>query len=167
MIDLLRHLPYVNMEIKIAPQCEFVDWHTTPADMVGEDIKEATEPHPHDATIPSHNLGLTLQRTKGLTFLLDTELGVIYRHDCMGQGKIGISEVEDDPYDWVDDDLIPEDQLLWRAGSKIWEITDFFRPLKAKFEMLNFVPFRRDYVRATWYGRPLSPQETLEGGQKI
>jgi len=55
-----------------------VDWHTTPANMDGEDIKEATEPHLEDAMIPSHIVGLTLQCTKGLTFLLDTELGVIY-----------------------------------------------------------------------------------------
>lgn len=78
VIDLLRHLPYVDMTVEVAPECELVDWHTTPANMDGEDIKEATEPHLEDAMIPSHIVGLTLQCTKGLTFLLDTELGVIY-----------------------------------------------------------------------------------------
>lgn len=167
VIDLLRHLPYVDMAVEIAPNCELVDWYTTPADMDGEDIKEATEPHPEDAMIPSHIVGLTLQCTKGLTFLLDTELGVIYWHEWMSEAKIGIPEIEGDPYDWVDDDLISEDKVEWRAGSGIWEITDFFRLLKAKFETLDFVPFRRDYVRAAWYGRPVEAQETLEGAQKI
>jgi hypothetical protein len=167
VVDLLRHLPYINMDINIAPDCEFVDWHTTPADMDGEDIKEATEPHPDDATIPSHIVGLTSQNTRGLTFLLDTELGVIYWRECMSEAKVEIPEVEDDPYDWVDDDLIPEDQVEWRAGSGIWEIADFFDMLKANFKTLNFVPFRPDMVKAAWYGRSMEAQETLEGVQKI
>ena len=165
VIEILRHLPCVDMAVEIAPNCELVDWHTTPAEMDGEDIKEATEPHPEDAMIPSYIVGLTLQCTKGLTFLLDTELGVIYWHECMSE--IGIPEIEGDPYDWVDDDLISEDQVEWRAGSGIWETTDFFRLLKANFETLNFVPFRRDYVRAAWYGQLVEAQEALEGVQKI
>jgi hypothetical protein len=60
VIDLLRHLPYVDMAVEIAPNCELVDWHTTPAAMDSGDIKEATEPHPDDAMIPSHIVGLTL-----------------------------------------------------------------------------------------------------------
>ncbi|KAJ4379456.1 hypothetical protein N0V86_005502 [Didymella sp. IMI 355093] len=167
VIDLLRHLPYINMDINIAPDCEFVDWHTTPADMDGADIKDATEPDPDEATIPSHIVGLTPQNTRGLTFLLDTELGVIYWHECMSEAKTEISEVEDDPYDWIDDDLIPEDQVEWRAGSGIWEITEFFEMLKANFKTLNFVPFRPDKVQAAWYGRSAEAQESLEEVQKI
>jgi hypothetical protein len=167
VIDLLRHLPYVSMDVNIAPESEFVDWHTTPADMDGEDIKEATEPHPDEATIPSHIVGLTLQCTNGLTFLLDTELGVIYWRECMREAKVEVPEVEGDPYDWVDDDLIPEDQVVWRAGSGIQEITDFFELLKANLRTLNFVPFRPDYVKAAWYWRPAEAQETLQEVQKI
>ena len=29
VIDLLRHLPYLSMDVNIAPECEFVDWHKT------------------------------------------------------------------------------------------------------------------------------------------
>ncbi|KAF2995703.1 hypothetical protein E8E13_003944 [Curvularia kusanoi] len=149
VIDLLRHLPYINMDINIAPDCEFVDWHTIPVEMDGTDIKEATEPDPEDATIPFHIVGLTLQNTRGLTFLLDTELGVIYWRECMSEAKNEILEVE------------------WRAGSGIWEITGFFEMLKANFKSLNFVPFRPDKFKAAWYGRSAEAQETLEGVQKI
>ena len=85
----------------------------------------------------------------------------------MREAKVEIPEVEDDPYDWVDDGLIPEDQVEWRAGSGIWEIGDFFEMLKANLKTLNFVPFRPDMVQAAWYGRTAEDQETLEGVQKI
>jgi hypothetical protein len=97
----------------------------------------------------------------------NTELGVIYWYECMREAKIGVPEIEDDPYDWVDDGLIPDDQVEWRVGSGIWEITDFFELLKANFKTLNFVPFRPDRVQAAWYGRPAEYRETLEGVQKI
>jgi hypothetical protein len=167
VIDLLRHLPYISAETNIAPDCEFVDWHTNRADMDGEDLKEATEPDPDEAKILSHIVGLTPQSTRGLTFLLDTELGVMYWRECMREAKVEIPEVEDDPYDWVDDGLIPEDQVAWRTGSGIWEIGDFFEMLKANLKTLNFVPFRPDMVQATWYGRTAEDQETLEGVRKI
>jgi hypothetical protein len=119
VVELLRHLPYINQGngAQGAANCDFMDWHTTPADMDGEDIREATEPHPDDATIPSHIVGLTIQSEYDVTFLFDTELGVIYWHECQTEAKSAVPEVEDDPYDWVDDDLIPEDQVEWRAGS--------------------------------------------------
>jgi hypothetical protein len=79
-MDLLHHLPYIRTdnEIDIAPHCEFVDWYATPADLDGGDIRFGTEPDSDDAVIPSHIVGLTERTDHGLTFLLDTELGVIY-----------------------------------------------------------------------------------------
>lgn len=169
VIDLLRHLPYVSMDIGIAPDCEFVNWHQTPAHHDGEDIKEATEPYPNEATIPPHVVGLTIHTLRGLIFLLDTELGVIYWFECMSEAKNEIEEVEDDPYDWADNGLIPdsEDQVEWRAGSGIWEITDFFEMLKTHLINLTFVPYPPDKMEAAWYGRDAHGRETLEGVQKI
>jgi hypothetical protein len=167
VVDLLRHLPYLETYTNIAPHCEFMAWHSVPADLDGADLKEATEPHPEEAQIPSHIVGLTAPTANGLIFLLDTELGVIYWHECMSEAKVEIPEVHPDAYGMLDDELIPEDQVEWRADSGIWEISDFFEMLKANFRTLNFVPFHQNLVRAAWYGRTAEDQETLEGVQKI
>jgi hypothetical protein len=112
-------------------------------------------------------VGLTSQWQKGLTFLLDTELGVIYWYDCEDEAKVDIPEDHPDPYGWFNDDLITEDQAEWRSNRGVWEISDFFEMLKADFRTLKFVPFRYDNVRAAWRGRSDKCRETLEGVQKI
>ena len=139
----------------------------TPADKDGEDIREATEPYPNEATIPPHIVGPTVHSRYGLTFVLDTELGVIYWYECMSEAKVAISEVQVDPYGWLDDNLIPEDQVEWRADSGIWEIVDLFEMLKANFKTLNFVPFKSDRVRAAWYWDTAEGKKELKEVQKI
>jgi hypothetical protein len=167
VIDLLRHLPYISCSINIAPECDFIPWHIDRENEDGEDFHEVSEPFEYEGKIPSHIVGLTSQWQKGLTFLLDTELGVIYWYECDSEAKVEIPEVHPDPYGWMDDGLISEDQADWRAGSGVWEISDFFEMLKANFRTLNFVPLRYDHVRAAWHGRSDECQETLKGVQKI
>jgi hypothetical protein len=167
VIDLLRHLPYISGFTQIAPECNFVSWHTCREDEDGVHFHEVSEPFEDEAKMPSHIVGLTSQWQKGLTFLLDTELGVIYWYECEDEAKVDIPEVHPDPYGWFDDDLITEDQAEWRSNGGVWEISDFFEMLKANFRTLNFVPFRYDNVRAAWHGRSDECQETLEGVQKI
>ncbi|RYN29170.1 hypothetical protein AA0113_g5865 [Alternaria arborescens] len=167
VIDLLRHLPYISGFTQIAPDCDLVSWHTCRGDEDGVDFHEVSEPFEDEAKIPSHIVGLTLQGTHGLTFLLDTELGVIYWYECDSKAKVEIPEVHPDPYGWMDDGLISEDQADWRAGSGVWEISDFFEMLKANFRTLNFVPFHHDDVKAAYYSCGNDGRETLEEVQKI
>ncbi|KAJ4349997.1 uncharacterized protein N0V89_008618 [Didymosphaeria variabile] len=56
-------------------------------------------------------------------FLLNTELGVIYRIECEGEvaDRSFRRMTRDDPYDYFE-----EDEAEWRAEGKAWEITDFF-----------------------------------------
>ena len=52
--------------------------------------------------------------------LLDTKLGVMYLYECGGKiGNFELSELEGDPYDWVEDGVIPEDQMEWQLESGI------------------------------------------------
>jgi hypothetical protein len=92
VIQLLHHLPYICQD-EIAPGCQFVNCHMTPAEKDGEDIREATKPYPNEATIPPYIVGLTVHSWYGLTFLLDTGLAVIYWYECMSEAKVAISQV--------------------------------------------------------------------------
>lgn len=76
-------------------------------------------------------------------------------------------EIEGDPYDQVDDNLIPEDQVEWRAGSGIWPRETFFKMLKANFEKLNFVPIGPRMVQDVWVARDDYAKETQVAVQNI
>lgn len=83
-------------------------------------------------------MGLTVPSEKSPAISLDTELGVVYWYECLGAVKDeGFQQIEGDPYDWVVDGLIPEDQVEWRAGSGIWPIEAFFKMLMDHFRKLN------------------------------
>lgn len=173
VIALLRELPYLRQgsdpyEINGAPYTVFADWQFTDEDIDGQDLKEWSEPDPDEAEIPAHIVGLTVPSEKSPAMLLDTELGVIYWYECPGDVKGGeYQEVEDDPYDWVDDDLIPENQVEWRAGSGIWPIEAFFKMLKANFQKLNFVPIGPREVQDVWVARDDYAKETQVAVQNI
>jgi hypothetical protein len=141
-----------------------------PEDIDGQDLKEWTEPDPDEATIPAHIVGLTNPNDRKLSsaFLLDTELGVIYWFECHGEVKsLEFSEVEGDSYDWVDDGLIPEDQVEWRANSGVWAIEMFFEMLKDHFRKLNFVPTSPYEVKDMWAGQEGFGRETLRKVQTV
>lgn len=166
VIALLRELPYLRQrsdpyQINGAPATVFGDWQYTAEDVDGQDLKEWSEPDPDEAEIPAHIVGLTAPSESSPAMLLDTELGVIYWYECPGDVKGGeFQEVDGDPYDWVDDDLIPEDQMEWRAGSGIWPIETFFKMLKANFLKLNFVPIGPREVQDVWDARDQYGKET-------
>lgn len=62
-----------------------------------------------------------------------------YWHEYLSEAKLESPEAGGNPYDWVDDNLIPEDRVDCRAGSGTCENVDFFEMLKANFRTLNFV----------------------------
>jgi hypothetical protein len=173
VVALLRELAYLRTEsdpclTNGAPATVFLAWHHVPEDIDGQDIKELTEPHPDDAKIPAHIVGLTVPSEKSPAMLLDTEFGVIYWYECPGDVKCSeISEVEDDSYDWVDDGLISEDQVEWRAGSGVWAIEDFFEMLKYHFRKLNFVPIGPREVQDVWDHRNAHEKETQVAVQNV
>jgi hypothetical protein len=173
VIALLRHLPYLRQGfdpflINGAPYTVFADWQFTDENIDGQDLKEWSEPDPDEAGIPAHIVGLTVPSETSPAILLDTELGVIYWYQCPGDVKGGeFQEIEDDPYDWVDDELISEDQVEWRAGSGIWPIATFFEMLKANFKKLNFVPIGPREVQDVWVARDDYAKETQVAVQNI
>lgn len=94
---------------------------------------------------------------------------MIYWPECPGEVRNTGTLLEDEPFDWVEDGLIPEDQMEWRENSAFWAIDDFFAMLKLHFETLNFVPVGRRRVEGMypWIGRPKEDQEMLATIQKI
>lgn len=173
VISLLRELPYLRryhdpFKVHGAPYTAFADWQDMDGDIDGQDLKDWSEPDPDEATIPAHIVGLTVPSERSFAMLLDTELGVIYWYECPGEFKrCDFPEVEGDPYDWVDDDLIPEDQVEWRAGSGIWPIETFFKMLKDHFLKLNFVPIGPREVKDVWVSQIDHAKETQIAVQNI
>jgi hypothetical protein len=157
VIDLLRHLPYVdavndgNLEpfqtLKCAPYAEFADYRSffrggnDDDDLerhdTGEGIKAVTEDTDAD-DVPTHVVGLISGGRDSPFFLLDTQLGVIYWMDCPTPLKSHppIERMNDDPEDF--DTLANEDG--WRREAPCWEIGDFFDLLKRGFLELNALP---------------------------
>jgi hypothetical protein len=66
----------------------------------------------------------------------------------------------------LDDGLIPEDQVLWRASSGVWAIKEFFEMLKYHFKMLNFVPIGPEGVTDVWVGKDDSLQDEMAAVQE-
>ncbi|KAH8731597.1 hypothetical protein GQ44DRAFT_671597 [Phaeosphaeriaceae sp. PMI808] len=129
-------------DIHVAPDVVFADWQVQPEALDGEDCREWwSEPDADEAVIPAHIVGLALAQGRSPPVLLDTELGVIYWYECHGD-IIQSFEFHQagDAYGWLDDGLIDEDQVIWRANSGIWTIANFFENLKASFRKLEFVP---------------------------
>lgn len=125
VIALLRELPYLRAgaETNGVPYTVFADWQCTAEEIDGQDLKEWSEPDPDEAEISAHVVVPTVLSEISSAILLDTELGVIYWYECRGDVKGGeFQEIEGGLYDWVDDDLMPEDQVEWRAGSGMWPI---------------------------------------------
>jgi hypothetical protein len=170
VIQLLRHLPYMKSDIDVqhAPEITFIDWHSTLPDADGVGLKQLTEPYPDEADIPPHVVGLTVHTQYGPPLLLDTEFGVIYWYECWGQVQGSCpSGVEGDPYGWLDDGLITEDQVLWRASSGVWAIKELFEMLKYHFRMLNFVPMGSEGVKDVWVGKDEELQDEMAAVQEI
>ncbi|KAI8932414.1 hypothetical protein NX059_010600 [Plenodomus lindquistii] len=173
VVALLRELPYLRQssdlyQINGAPYTVFADWQDTEEDIDGQDLKDWSEPDPDEAAIPAHVVGLTVPSETSPAMLLDTELGVIYWYECPGDVKGGeFLEIEGDPYDWGDDDLIPEDQVEWGASSGIWPVDTFFEMLKAHFRKLNFVPIASREVQDVWVSQDGYAKQTLVAVQNI
>jgi hypothetical protein len=173
VIALLRELPYLRedsdpFQINGAPHTVFGNWQSPSEDIDGQVLKEWSEPDPDEAEIPAHIVGLTAPSEESPAILLDTELGVIYWYECPRDVKGGeYEEIEGDPYDWVEDDLIPEDQVEWRASSGIWPIETFFKMLKANFQELNFVPIGPREVQDVWDARDEYAKKTQVAVQNI
>jgi hypothetical protein len=156
VIALLRHLPYISNinsgseDADGAPECKFADWQSLTRITNGKDIKCLTEIDLDEGEIPAHIVGLTLRNPDfPTTFLLDTELGLVYWPNCPGPIKYNPAreQLMDDPYDWAS---VPGAE--WRSGSAIWAVEDFFEVLKYHFRQLNFVPMSARVVRDVWTG---------------
>jgi hypothetical protein len=164
VFSLLRHIPYMRLAAgneahQSVPEGQFADWTAIPADWQGEDIKEMTEIPSDEGEIPPHIVGLTSYGEYCPKFLLDTELGVVYWPECAGEiNTSGPDQVRPDPYDWAEDEIIPESQAEWRASGGIWAIEDFFEMLKFHFRELNFVPIGSRVVEHIWITRSTKTQ---------
>ncbi|USP81890.1 hypothetical protein yc1106_09164 [Curvularia clavata] len=168
VLELLRHLPYLNFKVMGAPDCRFMNWHTGLTNWNGEKLKLFTEILPEEGMIPPHIVGLTFIMRYTPAILLDTELGVIYWHDPPGEIMTGYGSFGE-ATSWAEDGLIPEDQVEWRESSCFWLFQHFFEMLKNKFRTLEFVPFGRHQVESMWpfIQRNEEKQRLLEAIQEV
>ncbi|KAI1665392.1 hypothetical protein L13192_10333 [Pyrenophora tritici-repentis] len=92
-----------------------------------------------------------------------------YWPECPGVVKHTGTLLEDDPFDWEEDGLIPEVQMKWRESSAFWAINDVFEMLKLHFETLEVVPAGRRKVEGMypWIMRSMEDQAMLAAIQKI
>ncbi|KAK1838610.1 hypothetical protein CCHR01_18767 [Colletotrichum chrysophilum] len=148
VLSLLAHLPYVRQgddldegEIpEVTPGGRWIDWHTSGiwvregrSDI--DELRTISEGPAIMENVPEHVVGLTMSEHH--VFLLDTELGVVYWPECPGRLRDGPRCIEDDPYDYCDDDEDAE----WRADGAAWSVADFFKVLKAQYRTLRWVPW--------------------------
>lgn len=170
VVSLLRHLPYIGEpnqgrdRAQGAPDCYFADWQDHVNDLKndqrsGEDLKVITEGPDISNSVPAQVIGLTNSGGKSDVFLLDTELGIVHWVECPGEVRYDPSreEVEDDPYDYVED----EEEAEWRGDAPAWTIADFFELLKDQYRKLRFVPVSPRIVEDIYTKR------TSEGDEMI
>jgi hypothetical protein len=170
VVALLRELPYLKgWDVHAAPYTVIAEWYIMDEDADGEGLKEWTEPDPDEATIPAHIVGFTVPNNRSLApaMLLDTEFGVIYWYECIGDIGSSVFEQAGDAYGWWDDGLITEDQAGWRGNSSIWAIETFFEMLKEHFRKLDFVPMKPYEVTDVWVEQSDYMKETRALVQNI
>ncbi|KAK6218947.1 hypothetical protein QIS74_06156 [Colletotrichum tabaci] len=146
VLSLLSHLPYVRQDDlydteipEVTPGGRWIDWRQSGIWVRegGSDIDELRTISEGPAimeNVPEHVIGLTMSEHH--VFLLDTELGVVYWPECPGRLRNGPRCIEDDPYDYCDDDEDAE----WRADGAAWSVADFFKMLMAQYRSLRWVP---------------------------
>ncbi|KAF2111116.1 hypothetical protein BDV96DRAFT_634903 [Lophiotrema nucula] len=143
VVDLLRHLPYIDRiaDVPCAPHCYFADYSTG----IDEGTRELTEPY--EGTVEPHVVGLTLGGRDNLIFLLDTKLGVVHWVDCPSELTTSREQVmfvkEDEQGEEendADDEHDEEEEESWRDNAPAWTAEDFFELLKEEYLAMNFVP---------------------------
>jgi hypothetical protein len=157
VFTLLRHLPYLSTrdtKIQSIPEGHFADYTSFSSDWDIEQLTATLEDLDldDDVEVPPHIVGLThLTGENTPLFLLDTEFGIIYWPNCHGRIKYtGPEQSNPDGYGMADEDLIPEDQALWRSMGATWAISDFFEMLKFHCREMYFVPVGNGEVRMAW-----------------
>ncbi|KAK2033112.1 hypothetical protein LX32DRAFT_660714 [Colletotrichum zoysiae] len=148
VIFLLRHLSYVGRRNNYyedphgAAFCHFANWHLKSLELqhgriTGDALRLTSEGADIYEDFPPEVICLTSGDPYNPVFLLDTELGIIYWHECPGEIKDNPArqQVCDDPYNWA-----PENEADWRGGAGKWTVKDFFEILKDQFIALNFIP---------------------------
>ncbi|CAG8971825.1 hypothetical protein HYALB_00001936 [Hymenoscyphus albidus] len=166
VIDLLRHLPYNDGKVESngSPDDRWSDWQDLAKRHIGslpfgehrnelisrESLLAKTEPlgeyrardDPDDQVIPSHAVGMTCGGRETWRFVLDTKLGTIHSEGWNG-GDHHQRDVNDPFYVphvcGIDGDET-ENELGWRESYAAWPIPDFFRLLKMKYCMLEWIP---------------------------
>ncbi|OHW94369.1 hypothetical protein CSPAE12_06992 [Colletotrichum incanum] len=107
----------------------------------------------HLDNIPPHVVSLTSGTRNNPVFLLDTELGIVYWHECQGEIHSNPSRepIYDDPHEWA-----PENEADWRGDAPRWAVKDFFEILKDQFIKLSFIPINSQTVLDKY--TPLGPR---------
>ncbi|KAK1990036.1 hypothetical protein LX36DRAFT_686226 [Colletotrichum falcatum] len=131
VLSLLSHLPYVredlpNNEIPQAtPGGNWLDWCMSGiwvregrSDI--DELRTVTESPAIMEHAPESVVGLTMSE-----------------YYCPGRLRDGPRCIEDDLYDYCDD----EDEADWRADGAAWSVVDFSKVLKAEYRSLRWVPW--------------------------
>lgn len=155
VVSLLRYLPYIRepnsdiRRIQAAAYCYFANWQNI-GRLLSSDPSQAenqrvvTESASLFEVIPPHVISLTDGGRDNPVFLIDTELGIALWYECPGEIKYSPlrETVEDDPYDYEED----ETQAEWRGECAAWTVSDFFQILKDQFLKLQFIPINHRLV---------------------
>ncbi|KAK2043888.1 hypothetical protein LZ31DRAFT_313613 [Colletotrichum somersetense] len=167
VLSLLSHLPYVREDLpdngipQVTPGGSWADWRMSGvwvregrSDIDG--LRTVTEGPAIMEQVPESVVGLTMSEHH--VFLIDTDLGVVYWPECPGRLRDGPRCIEDDPYDYCDDD----DEADWRADGAAWSVVDFFKVLKAEYRSLRWVPWNEYQVLDSETRRRRNPIPALQ-----
>ncbi|KAK1963924.1 hypothetical protein LY78DRAFT_659871 [Colletotrichum sublineola] len=174
VISLLRRLPYIRKSYshdspQAAGSSYFANWQyechlVMYKSGTGGDLKLVSETAELHDDVPPHVISLTLGSHNNHTFLLDTELGIVYWHQCPGEIHMNTTreQVWDDPHEWA-----PENEADWRGDAARWSVKDFFELLKDQFIALTFIPINSQTVHEVYARRHPSYDGWIERVQAI
>lgn len=150
VLSLLAHLLYIRQGndldegeiLEVTPSGCWMDWHISGiwVRKGGSDIDELrtiSEGPTIIENMPKHVIRLMMSEHH--VFLLNMELGVVYWPECPGCLCDGLCCIEDNLYDYCDDDEDMEQQ----ADSAAWSVADFFKVLKTQYYTLRWVPWNK------------------------
>lgn len=145
VIELMRRLPYLHVDAKVAPDTAFADWQSgiDPGELdegAADGIRTITEGADYE-DIPASAFGLTCGGRNTMAMVLDTRFGIVHWEDCPVSSSKAIREPVDDDFD----DCTPENEHIWRSNTA-WTIPDFFEVLKNEYRVLNYVPLHEGQV---------------------
>ncbi|KAF2226559.1 hypothetical protein BDZ85DRAFT_51507 [Elsinoe ampelina] len=166
VMALLKHLPYLKGEPQAGPYTLMADWQwlLSTIDDAARLRDISWGPELYEKEVPPHCIGLTEAYANMHTFLLDTELGIIY-WTYMYSAPLDNATKERISHD--PEAYAPDEEVEWRSEFPAFAVTDLFEALKDHFRQLNYVPITSEKIYDIWTKFPSSRDGMVEMVQSI